>query len=238
MVKANNIGPSKGVTSLQQKEAQQVKQDIAKGPKGKITAQDAARIASQAGFKRLGAKKRKGFNVGSSADQENPLPEDELDLEAWSQEGLESAQGSLTLAGSQLGDIAKAGAEGVSMGAALVGGTYLPTEEDIAEMEDLAERKPTPIPLMEEVSNSVNQLFGIELNEDVPVGHRVLATGLLVAGEQDAVEVENGQLNEGSLAGGVEKVTKRGNQAVDDAGRMNKGIDQEINRNRTFMYRR
>ena len=125
------------------------------------------------------------------------------------------------------------------MAAALVGSYFMPTDEDLEEMEDLAHRKPRqPVPMLEEVSTNVGKLFGIELPEDVPVGHKVLAAGLVVAGERESVKVDKGGLKEDDLAGGIKKVTERGNQAVTEAQNMNKGITKELAVQRTFMFKR
>ena len=219
--------------ALNQKEAQRAKQQKAE----KMSSSDAARLASQAGFQRLGPSKRRSFDLGDAQSQQYALPEDDVDTEVWSQEQLESAQGSLGLASAQFGEIA--GAPGVSIGAAIVGSSYMPNEEDLEEMEDLARRKPPkPMPMLEEVSNSVSALFGIQLGDDVPVGHKVLAAGLVVAGEKGSVAVKDNALEEGKLAEGLEKVTKRGNQAVGEAQKMNKGINQKLNLQRTFVHRR
>ena len=226
-------GKQKG---LNQKEARQALQQ--KGEK--ISSSDAARIASQAGFQRTQKKGKKGgFDIGDGSGQQFSLPQDDVDGELWSSEKLEDAQGSLSLASSQLGELAKAGESAPSMGAALVGSSFMPTEEDLEELEDIAKRKPPkPMPMLEEVSNSVSTLFGIPLDEDVPVGHKVLAAGLVVAGEPESVKVAKGKLEEKELAGGIQKVTKRGNQAVGDAQRMSKGINQQLNLQRTFVFKR
>jgi hypothetical protein len=50
--------------------------------------------------------------------------------------------------------------------------------------------------------------------------------------------VGEGSLNEKKLAKGLQKVTERGNQAVGEAQRMNKGIDRELNVQRTFVFKR
>ncbi len=200
---------------LNKKEAQQ-----AKGQKAqKATSSDASRLASQAGFQRLKKQGRKGgFDIGDGGAQRYALPEEDTQPDAWSQERLEGAQGSLSLASSQFGQMAGAEGASASLGAAVVGSSYMPTEEDLEEMEDLARRKPPkPLPMLDEMSHSVSALFGIELDDDVPIGHKVLAAGLVVAGEQESVSVDKGKLEEKSLADGIHKVTKRGNQAVGEA---------------------
>lgn len=223
---------------LNQKEAHKA----LKKQQEKLSPQDLARLASQAGFSR--AQRRTGkkgeFDIGDGSGQQFALPPDDVDPEAWSQETLESAQGSLSLASSQFGEVARsAPGEAPPMAAALVGSSFTPTEEDLAEMELLAERKPPhPIPMLEELSGSVSTLFGIELSDDVPVGHKVLAAGLLVAGERESVQVDKGKIEEQVLAGGIQKVTKRGNQAVGEAQRMNKGVHEKLNLQRTFVFKR
>lgn len=245
MVKTSGPGPGRVVPQQlqqlqQQKTLQQKEKEKVKTEKGeKLSSADQARIASQAGFHRQKKIPRKGFDVGDGSGQQYSLPQDDLDGEAWSQERLASAQGSLSLASSQFGNFAKAGEAAGSLGAAVVGSSFLPNDEDLEEMEDIAKRKPPkPMPMLDEVSNSVSALFGIELSDEVPVGHKVLAAGLVVAGETDSVKVDKGKLGEQELAGGLQKVTKRGNQAVGEAQRMNKGVNEKLNVQRTFMFRR
>ena len=242
MVKTTGVQPGQvrpqgdGAKSLNAKEQQSAKQKQA----GRISSSDAARLASQAGFQRLGPKKQTKFNVGDGSSQQFALPEDDVDPDSWSQEGLESAQGELTLAGAQFGELAKSMEAETTLGAAVIGSSFLPTDEDLDEMDVLARRPPPPTPMLDEVSNSVSKLFGIELDDEVPIGHKLLAAGLVVAGETAAVQVdtEKRTLREQELAGGLEKVTRRGHQAVSEAQNMNKGVSEKLNLQRTFMYRR
>ena len=204
-----------------------------------LSSADAARLASQAGFQRLRKKgAHKGLDIGDSSAAPIPLPGDDVDAESWSQERLDSAQGSMALANAQFGEIADADGAEASIGATLVGSSFMPIEDDITEMEDLAARPPPkPLPMLDEMSNSVSQLFGIELPAETPVGHRVLAAGLLVAGEKDAVQVKEKALDERDLAGGIKKVSERSNQAVGEAQKMSKGINRELNLQRTMFKR-
>lgn len=248
MVKSSGLptGATPGQLQRMQQEQSEVvnkrdKQKAQQQTKEKLSSADAARLASQAGFQRMKkGEKKKGFDVGDGSSQQFSLPQEELDTEAWSQERLESAQGSLALANSQLGEVAgQAGAAATNMAATILAGAFSATEEDLAELEDLAERKPRhEIPSLEEISGSISNLFGIQLGEDVPVGHKVLAAGLVVAGEPSAIKVDKGKLGEPELAAGMQKVTKRGNQAVSDAQRMNKGVSQQLNLQRTFVFKR
>jgi len=248
MVKSGGLVPGQTTPQLlrnlqeQQPKTLDEKEQTSKSQKGqksdKLSAADHARIVSQAGFQRQKVA-RKGFDAGDGSGQQYALPQDDVDNEVWSQERLESAQGSLSMAASQFGNVAGSGEAQASLGASVVGSSFMPSEEDLEEMEDIAKRKPPqPMPLLDEVSNSVSALFGIELSDEVPVGHKILAAGLVVAGEQEAVQVDKGKLKEQHLAGGLQKVTKRGNQAVGEAQRLNKGINEQLNVQRTFVFKR
>lgn len=234
MVKAGEIRPGMQPQTLQQREAEQVKQQ----QKGKLTPQDQARIASQAGFQRTHRKKgKKGLDIGDSSRSPIPLPDDDVDEETWTSERLDGAQKNLGLASSQFAEVAELDGE-TSVAEVAVGASFLPTEDSVAQLEDLAKRPaPEPIP-MDEVTTNVERLFSIKLDEEVPLGHKVLATGLVVAGESGSVDVGKGSLDEKKLAKGLQQVTERGNQAVGEAQRMNKGIDRELNVQRTFVFKR
>jgi hypothetical protein len=232
MVRSNKVDPALPVQkTLAEIEAEKVKQATT----SKLSSADAARLAARAGFQRVRAKKQKGLDIGDSSGQEYSLPEEDLDPEAWTPQRLESAQGNLALARAQLAEIANSTE---NMAAALVGGSFMPVQEDLAAMQALADRSPpAPVPMLEEVSTNVGRLFGIEL-ESVPPGHKALAMGLVVAGETSAVQVKDGKLQEQELAGGIEKVTQRGNQSVTEAHRMSKGVEAKLNVQRTFVFKR
>jgi hypothetical protein len=218
-------------------EAEQAKIAQQQKPQGKVSAQDAARLAQQAGFQRAQKKAGKGFDIGDSSRAPIPIPDDELDLELWTPERLESAQQNLTMAGTQFGEIAKDG-DPTPMGETLAASSHMPTEAGVAKLQLLADR-PAPQPMaLEEVTTSVRNLFNIELGEDVPPGQKMLATGLVVAGQAEAVQVEQGKINEQKLAGGLQKVAERSNQAVGEAQKMSKGVSRELNLQRTFVFKR
>src|SRR5687768_13346070 len=101
--------------TLQDKEGQLVRDQQQK----RISSSDAARLASQAGFQRLKKSDKKGLDIGDSSNAPIPLPGDELDPDAWSQERLDAAQENLTLATAQFGEVAQA-SDSASLGAALV----------------------------------------------------------------------------------------------------------------------
>lgn len=216
--------------ALNEKEQAKVKSEAARQ-----SASDAARLASRAGFQRTPGAARKGLAVGDSSRAPIPLPEDDLDNAEWGQERLDSAQGSLSMAGTQFEECQKS--EG-PMAEAMTASSFLPTEEGVAELQLLADR-PAPEPLpMDEVSTSVSRFFHIELTDKVPIGQRILAAGLVVAGEAGSVEAGASGLNEQKLASGLQRVTQRSNQAVGEAQRMNRGIDKERSVQRTFVFKR
>jgi len=203
----------------------------------KVSAQDAARIAQQAGFQRAQKKQGKGLDIGDSSRSPIPIPDDDEDTEVWSPEILDGAQEHLTLAGTQLGEAAKAGSP-EAMGEAITGSSFMPTEDGVAKLQLLADRPPPePLPL-EEVTTSVKNLFNIDLGAGVPPGQKLLATGLVVAGEARSVQVDKGKINEQQLAGGVQKVTERSNHAVGEAQKMSRGVSRELNLQRTFVFKR
>src|SRR5437867_11884265 len=103
MTKTNEIRPAlPQAPALQEKEAAKVQQE----QRARISAQDAARVAQQAGFQRT--QKRSALAIGDSSHAPIPLPEDDVDPDAWSPEGLDGTQENLTLAGSQFGEVARA----------------------------------------------------------------------------------------------------------------------------------
>ncbi|OGR13137.1 MAG: hypothetical protein A2341_08550 [Deltaproteobacteria bacterium RIFOXYB12_FULL_58_9] len=234
MTKAGNIGrglPPPQVHSLQQKEAQKTKQQA---QQTKISQSDQARLAQQAGFS--AQQKKKGLNIGDSSKTPIPLPDDDVDPDSWTADMLEGAQSDLAMASTQLEDISKT--KDAEMGSTLVGSSFMPNEDGLADLQDLADRPPPqPMPL-EEVTTSVERLFAIKLDDEVSVGHRILVAGLVAAGEASAVDFAGGKINEQKLAAGIQKVTERSNQSVGEAQKNIKGIDRELNVQRTFVFRR
>ncbi len=232
------VGPGAGPIQpqkpgLNQTEAGKVKQQQAQ----KVSAQDAARLAQQAGFQRTQKKQgKRGLDIGDSSRAPIPLPDDETDTDVWSPDRLDNAQENLTLATTQFDEASKA--ESAPMAESVVSSSFLPTEEGVQKLQLLAER-PAPQPIaLDEATTSVKNLFNIELGDEVSVGHKVLATGLVVAGEAGSVAVDKGRLDEKRLASGVQKVTERSNQAVGEAQKMSKGVNRELNLQRTFVFKR
>jgi hypothetical protein len=225
-----------GPATIQENEAERVAQQA---QKQKISQADQARIAQQAGFVKAQQKKKpKGFDIGDSSHSPIPLPEDDIDPEQWSAEKLDGAQQNLGLASAQFREVAAEESPNVDLAGSVVGSSFLPTEEDLADLEDLAKRPaPQPIPL-EEVTTNVERLFHIKLDQDIPAGHKLLAAGLVAAGELGSVSVDKGRLDEKKLAAGIQKITEKSNQAVGEAQKMSKGIGRELNVQRTFVHKR
>ncbi len=237
MTKANEIRPGMlpQVPTLQEQEAQKAQQ----AQQQKISQTDQARIAQQAGFVRAQKQqKKKGLDIGDSSRAPIPLPDDDVDPDSWTAEHLDGARENLTLASAQFDEISKSENPDEDMAGTVVGSSFLPTEEDVGRLDTLAKRPaPEPIPL-DEVTTNVERLFRIKLDKDVPTGHKLLAAGLVAAGESGSVDVAQGRLNEQKLAAGIQKVTEKSNQAVGEAQRMSKGIGRELNVQRTFVHKR
>lgn len=220
--------------TLQQKEAARVKQQQRSG----AASADAARLASQAGFQRLQRGARKGgLDIGDSTRAPIPLPNDDVDPDAWSPEQLEAAQDSLALASTQLDDASELSA-GEVLGEALVRTSFFPTEADVATLQAFADDSVPVEADLGQASQHLTELFGMSLSDETPLGQRLLAAGLVVAGESTAVVSGDGGLDPGALAAGVQKVTQRSNQAVGEAQKMNKGISKELSVHRTFVFKR
>ena len=87
------------------------------------------------------------------------------------------------------------------------------------------------------MSAGLEKLFGVRTEGASP--HEIaLAVGLVVAGQKEGISGAEGELDRAGLLEGVRKVTEKGNQAVGQAQKMNKGIDEQLNVQRTFMFRR
>jgi len=230
-IRSGKAGPIQVPVTEQKTQAQVQKKDAKK-----VTAQDAARLAQQAGFQK--SKKRGGFDVGDSSQAPIPLPDDQLDPDAWSQQGLDNAQQTLSSAGPQLESAIADLKDGLGLGEAFVEGSFMPTEKDLARLQALKEREPEPQPDMEAVGESLKNLFGVEFNEGMSVAERAMAVGLMVAGQSEQVKIDDGTINQEELLAGLRKVTEKGNQSVGQAQKMNKGIDQQLNLQRTFVFKR
>jgi hypothetical protein len=231
-IRSGKAGPIQ-VPATEQKAQAQVQKKDAK----KVSPQDAARLAQQAGFHKS-KRGRGGFDVGDSSQAPIPLPDDELDPDAWSQQGLDNAQQTLSSAGPQLESAIADLKDGLGLGEAFVEGAFMPTEKDLARLQALKEREPEPQPDMDSVSESLKNLFGVEFNEDMSVAERAMAVGLMVAGQSEQVKIDDGTINREELLAGLRKVTEKGNQSVGQAQKMNKGIDQQLNLQRTFVFKR
>jgi|TARA_B100001964_G_C14207638_1_gene588918 hypothetical protein len=227
---SGKVGPARVPAQQQPTEAQTTK------AKKKISPQDAARLAQQAGFQKSNRKKGR-FDLGDSSQAPIPLPEDELDPDAWSQQALESAQELLGGAAPQLEQASAELGEEMGLGQALVENMFMPTEKGLERLQALKEREPEPEPDLKAVSAGLEKLFGVRTEGASP--HEIaLAVGLVVAGQKEGISGAEGELDRAGLLEGVRKVTEKGNQAVGQAQKMNKGIDEQLNVQRTFMFRR
>lgn len=227
--------------TLNEREKAEVQQKQSQALKGK----DAARLAQQAGFQRVADRKKGKQIFGDSSQAPIPLPDDELDSEAWTQQGLESAEQALCSADVQLEQVLKevrAGAEGRTLGTSFLESGFMPVEEDLEKLEALTKRE---APLNEEghhmlraMGESLENLFGIELGEQTSLMHQVMAAGLVVAGESDGVQPNESGLDEEKLASGVQAITNKSNKAVQKAKSMNQGIGKELSVHRTMVFKR
>ena len=62
---------------------------------------------------------------------------------------------------------------------------------------------------MKSVGESLKNLFGLELNEEMSVAERAMAVGLMVAGEQNQVKIDGGTINREELWPDCEKLLKK-----------------------------
>lgn len=233
--------PPGATPTLNQTEQAQVKQD----KKDKLRSKDAGRLAQQAGFQKVGKDKKKRLSLGDSSQAPIPLPDDELDPDAWSQQGLDSAEQALGSADARLAQAlseAQEAAEGRGLGLNLLEAGFMPTEADLGRLQAISEREAQlneeEYEKLKTVGQSVGSLFGIQFGDDTPVAHQVMAAGLLVAGESETVVQDGDALDEKELASGVQKVTSNGNQAVQKAKTMNQGIGKELSVHRTMVFKR
>ena len=226
---SGKVGPAR--VSTQQQPAETQNQQAKK----KMSAQDAARVAQQAGFHKS-TRQKKRFDLGDSSQAPIPLPEDELDPDAWSQQALENAQ---QLLGGAAPQLEQAGAElgEIGLAQALLENMFVPTEKDLGRLQALKERESEEEPDLSLVGAGLAARFGLKTEGASP--HEIaLAVGLVVAGQTEGLQGPDGDLDRAGLLEGVRKVTEKGNQAVGQAQKMNKGIDEQLNVQRTFMFRR
>ncbi|MEE2960127.1 MAG: hypothetical protein VYA34_05235 [Myxococcota bacterium] len=196
----------------------------------KLSGADAARIAEQAGFQK--EKKKRGLNLGDSSQAPIPLPEDEVNLELWDQRRLEALHESLGNIGSELGE-AKAG-ESDEIGGAILEGVFLPTEASNQKLEKITARvkERQDFSMDDEAVSASLGAMGIEV-KDAGAGENLLRAGLLVSGQADKASLSGNE-----LLNAARQVVEDANGAVGQAQKMNKGIDLQLNMNRTFMFNR
>lgn len=225
----------------------------AKSAKAKqMSSADAERLISQAGYQSGRARKKdKNFDAGDSSSAPIPLPSEDLEDGAWSQSGLEEAQSSLNTQSGILKDVAESLPEEQDLEkfwqAALMR-ALKPTEEENQRLEAIqTQEKKEPVaqelPLAETLANS-EAFFGKSLGQIEP-GQVLIAASLLVAGDSNAVQVEDSKtesgkktLNGHQAAHGVQKVMQSSQEAVEDAKKMNQGINKNLSMHRTFVFKR
>lgn len=219
--------------------------------KNNLSAADAERLVSQAGYQRAGAKKKsKNFDVGDSAQSPIPLPVEDSEDAEWSQSSLQEAQSGLTQQSSAFLQAAQNLAEGDDLQALwekVLSENYGQGDEDILKMQaamQAAASEPQGASLdFAQMSRSADALFGVNLGNADP-GHALVAAALMVAGVSEAVVVianEQGgkdTLEPKKLAGGVQNLVQGGHTAVEDARKMNQGIDKNLSIHRTFVFKR
>jgi hypothetical protein len=215
------------------------------------SAADAERLVSQAGYQRTSGKKRdKGFDLGDSTQAPIPLPADDTDAAEWSQGALQEAQEELTRQGSAFMQAAKdlpADADLEVLWQRVVSQSFADTPEHLAKLAEgqaEASTEPTGASLqLAQMQGHAEALFGKTLGNTEP-GAALVAAALMVAGASDAVDVVPGAaggrdtLNATKLAAGVQNVVKGGHTAVEDARKMNQGIDKNLSIHRTFVFKR
>jgi hypothetical protein len=206
----------------------------------KLSAADAERLVSQAGYQRSAGRKRdKNFDVGDSQGAPIPLPVDDVDESQWEGRSLDDAQEDLTLQGATLAQVAEELADiedPAALWKKLLELTYKPTEEDVGKLQRLEPEPTRPLDLRT-VYASAGAHFGVRLDGVAP-GPTLVAAALLVAGVRDAVKPEGKGLAPQALARGVFRVVQSGNKAVGDAKAMNQGISKNLSMHRTFVFKR
>lgn len=233
--------------------------------KTSVTPNDAARVASQAGFERGGMQplKQKAFNAGDYSQQSIQLdPSDLGSGEAWSLENLGKANSSILLHTSAFSALAAACRQRLqrrknpaaqqegneeaplvtdeSFGGAIIGSQFLPTEEGVADLQNLAAQISQPevkTPSLAGMSSDLKLATGVQLPENTAVALKAMSASLVVAGYAEAVQNSDGQLNEEALALGVKQAFEGVKNAMGEGLQMLRGIELNLKMPRTFVKR-
>ena len=207
----------------------------------KFSQAEAERLLAQSGFVRSKSRRGKGVELDDVTQGPIPLPVDEVDETAWEQGTLDEAQQELTMQQAQLaqlsGTLAASGPHEGGLFTALANITHQPTSADIARLEALNDAPEIALVTLDDVHQSIAQLFGIQLAH-VPAGPAMVAASLVVAGLRDNVVPDSDSLQATRLAGGIEKLVKSGHGAVDDARQMSSGITKQLATHRTFVFKK
>ena len=237
-VTTQNYAPTQHHAQQIHQAQQQGQQPLEQVPQRKQTAKDAERIAAQSGFVRSKARR---FDTGDVTQGPIPLPADDVDTSGWSEKLLDDAREHLTLESSVFDGVAEeATEEGVAFWDALVACTFKPTEQDVARLQAIDERRAPDAPQgskLADVAASVSKFFGVGVDATA-AGQVMLAAGLVVGGEAKAVRTAEGGLDTVALAHGVRQLLQSGGPAVLQAQEMNEGINKELNMQRTFVFKR
>lgn len=213
--------------------------------KRKLSAQDAERLASQAGYQGAKARRRPGqLDLGDSAHAPIPLPDDDFDAGEWQKETLEQAQehlGGHSASLSRAAGALAADASAEEVWSAMVGQGHPPSDADVARLSQRAEA-PSEAET-EAVATAAagaqaraEALYGIVLGPLSP-GATLAATSLLVAGQQEALGSGKTPSDKAILSG-VRGVVADSHKAVEDARNMSAGIGKNLAIHRTFVHRR
>ena len=214
-----------------------------------VSAADAERLVSQAGFMRTASKKKGGgLDLGESKGP-IPLPDDDVDASEWSTDVLAQAQAQLLQHNAKVGKSRGRQAERGLLGALLAlsagGGDEDPQdsgeqEDQAAKLRAIVEQAPPDAAAMAQLAQSIHRHFGVDVG-GAPVGEALMATSLLVAGHAESVVAAGdgaGAIEAAPLLGGLQQVIEEGRSAADDARQRSEGVSRTLAMQRTFVPRR
>jgi len=213
---SNIKGPAGGVIPLQQQETEKVKQDQTE----KAKQRDLHRVAQGAGFQKAGHKRA----PGDISQTPIPLPEEELVERDLDHQAMGNAEENFSLADGNIEQAEKTMQQsGISFGAALLKSTLSPTEACNAKLSAISEHQEEP-PELKDIQDKIAAYFSVPIPNDAPVGLKLLAVGLVVSGQKNAVEASGENLEGPSLREGLRQTIANGGGAFRDAQVRGKGI--------------
>ncbi len=238
-------------------EQKKVKADKAKAQ----AAKNAGRLAQQAGFGRVHGARKRGVDLGDSANTPIPLPGDDVDPDAWEQQALDDAQAALSSSQGNLEEVLSELAAERPLGEALLGASFMPSEADLSRLQAIVGRlsddseqstddrdaagttdgRPSdddsPFDL-QTIAAQLGDGFGVELPDGASLGDAIVSAGIVVSGEAAALGADCGGASAQNIVASVRTVTKKCNQAVERAQKLNKGIGIELSQHRTMVFKR